>query len=478
MLRYFGTRLLVFIPTLLVISMVAFALSRLTPGDPVECGFDGMSEMNLGTATDRNAFRETYANEAKVKGLDKPYFYFSFTSAAYPDTLYRILDRFERQSLNKLIAQYGNWPRISEYYSNIQSLEEALFKMPKNQSRDGQIVLLRDLNQLKIAYQKESITALLDQLQKVIQADSLLGVHLANPISSLASSYQSVQSETTPGLLKIPRFYWHGLGNQYHHWFSRFIKGDFGTSCRNSQPVLDRIKPSLFWTLMMSLPAFFLAFSISIPIGVYTAVNPNSWFDKISTVTLFILFSLPSFWIATILIVFFTTKEYAWFMDIFPGVGLGDLSTSAPFWDRFWESSSHLILPVFCMTYSAFAFISRQMRRGVIDVIRQDYIRTAKAKGLPKNKIIWKHVFRNSLFPLITMIAMVLPSLIGGAVIIEVLFNIPGMGRETVDAIRSRDWPVVYTVLMLAAVLTLIGNLLGDFLYAMADPRVTLNSRD
>ncbi len=478
MLRYFGTRLLVFIPTLLVISMVAFGLSRMTPGDPVECGFDGMSEMNLGSSTDRDAYRRTYANEARIKGLDQPYFYFSFTSAAYPDTLYRILDRFERESLHKLIAQYGNWPQISAYYANVQALESALFALPKDQSRDAQIVLLRDLNQLKIAYQKDGINALIGQIQKTIEADSLLNVYLASPAAMVATAYQRVQGEATPNQLKIPRFYWHGLGNQYHHWFSRFIRGDFGTSCRNSQPVFERIKPSLFWTLMMSLPAFFLAFSISIPIGIYTAINPNSWFDKISTVTLFVLFSLPSFWIATLLIVFFTTKEYGWFMDLFPGVGLGDLSSKAPFWDRFWESSTHLILPIFCMTYASFAFISRQMRRGALAVIRQDYIRTAKAKGLPKDKIVWKHVFRNSLFPLITMIAMVLPSLIAGAVVIEVLFNIPGMGRETVEAIRSRDWPVVYTVLMLAAVLTLIGNLIGDLLYAAADPRVTLNARN
>ena len=473
MLRYFGKRLLVFIPTLVVISLVAFGLSRMTPGDPVECGMQEQNQMTFSSDADRKYLQKIYLEEARRRGLDKPLFYCSFTSAAYPDTLYRIYDRFDRKLLSKLIAQYGNWPQIGGYFSQINVLEEALFALPKDQSRDPQIAVFRNLEQLKNQYHDDQVRGLLEKINTTVREDSLLEAELGSVARQLTAAYGKVKEEATPGRLKIPAFYWYGFDNQYHNWLLRFLGGNFGISCRNGQPVADRIKPALWWTLAMSIPAILLAYFIAVPIGVYAAVKRDSLFDRISTVVLFILYSLPSFWIAIMLIVFFTTKEYGPHMDIFPSVGLGDLSADAPFWDRFWERSAHLILPVFCMMYSALAFISRQMRSGVLNVIGQDYIRTAQAKGLPQNKVIWKHVFRNALFPLITLIALVLPSAIGGAVVIEVIFNIPGMGRETVEAIFARDWPVVYTVLMLAAVLTLLGNLIADLFYALADPRVS-----
>ena len=133
-------------------------------------------------------------------------------------------------------------------------------------------------------------------------------------------------------------------------------------------------------------------------------------FDKVTTVTLFILYSLPTFWIGTLLVVFFTNPEYG--MDWFCGIGLGNAPSNAPFWTRFWETACHLVLPVFCLTYASLAFISRQMRGSMLNTIQQDYIRTAKAKGLNNHNIIWKHAFRNALFPLITMVALVLPATI------------------------------------------------------------------
>ena len=477
MLRYFGRRILVFIPTLLVISMVAFALSRVAPGDPVECGFEGASEMNLGSASDQKMFEKIYREEAKAKGLDKPYFYFSFTAAAYPDTLYRILDRFERRALGKLIAQYGNWPQIEHYFSKVKELEKNLFALPKDQSRNAQIALLRNLQELEVAFAKDHVSSLLHQMTTTINGDSLVAVALQSPLQELTAAHQDMVTQTTLTLLNIPTVHFYGLNNQYHHWLSNFFRGNFGKSCRNGQPVFERIKTGLFWTLMISIPTIFLAFLIAIPIGVYAGVKQGSWYDRVSAIVVFMLYSLPSFWIATMLIVFFTTKEYGRFMDIFPSIGLGNLPSSAPFWDRFWETTTHLILPVLCMTYAALAFISRQMRTSVLNVIRQDYIRTARAKGLPENRIVWKHLFRNALFPLITMIALVLPGIIAGSVVIELIFNIPGMGLETVNAIRARDWPVVYAILMLAALLTLIGNLLGDLLYAWADPRITYETQ-
>ncbi|MEM9848821.1 MAG: ABC transporter permease, partial [Bacteroidota bacterium] len=172
-------------------------------------------------------------------------------------------------------------------------------------------------------------------------------------------------------------------------------------------------------------------------------------------------------------IVFFTTPQYG--MDIFPSIGLGSSSMEDdPFWTVFFERAGHLILPIFCVTYAALAFITRQMRAAMITVLSQDYIRTARAKGLNERKVIWKHAFRNALFPLITLLGSLFPSLIAGSVILEIIFNISGMGSLIFDAIFAQDWPVVYSVLMIGTMLTMLGILLADLLYAWVDPRIRL----
>lgn len=156
-----------------------------------------------------------------------------------------------------------------------------------------------------------------------------------------------------------------------------------------------------------------------------------------------------------------------------PARGMGSLPSTAPFWDRFVESLSHLILPVFCLTYGSLAFISRQMRGGMLDVLQQDYIRTARAKGLGQRAVVWRHAFRNALFPIITLFASIFPAALAGSVVIESIFNIPGMGKLTISAINQQDWPLVYTILMFSALLTMIGILVADALYALLDPRVS-----
>ena len=172
------------------------------------------------------------------------------------------------------------------------------------------------------------------------------------------------------------------------------------------------------------------------------------------------------------LVVFITTPEYG--MDWF-NTSLPYCSSTTSFWTCFWSTAANLVLPIFCITYASLAFISRQMRGGMLDVLQQDYIRTARAKGLSENKVVWKHGFRNSLFPIITLFASVFPRAIAGSVVIEIIFNIPGMGKLAFEAITHSNWPVVLAVLMLVAIMTMIGTLVADILYAVADPRISFN---
>ena len=469
MLKYLFRRILIFIPTLFVISLIAFWLSKLAPGDPIEACYlppedGGIESMEM-----------AFESIAQRMGLDKPIFYLSLTSQAYPDSLYKILSRYKRENLKKLIAQYGNWPEIESYYHHIRLLQIQIEKIPDTLDRNRIININKAINLLFVKFEDAQIIAQIEKIKnntfvKGNPQDAIYGL-LNQQVQDLEQSYLAIKANANSFALYTPKILWYGFDNQYHNWLMAFLKGDFGLSCRTGEPVAQLLKTPIFWTLVMNVMAIIISFLVSIPIGVYSATHRNSFFDKATTIGLFVLYSLPTFWIGTLLVVFFTNPEYS--MDWFCGIGLGNAPSDAPFWTRFWETACHLVLPVFCITYTSFAFISRQMRGSMLDTFQQDYIRTAKAKGLGNNQVIWKHAFRNALFPLITMAALVLPATISGSVVIEVIFNIPGMGREVYQAILSKDWAIVYTVLMLVSILTMLGNFIADILYAVADPRIS-----
>jgi len=474
MLRYLLKRILIFIPTLIVISLLAFGLSKIAPGDPVELITRGGLDAAARGGDIRNRER-VYNETAHFLGLDKPPFYFSISSVAYPDTLYRIVQKDRRETLQKLIAQYGNWKRISAYYQQIQRMELLLYNLPDSIEFQDVSIVRSNVKDLYNQYKDNQINSDFVKIKQSLDKDLNLALFAENAFNALYDSYQDIKNFATPNRLFMPDFKWYGFDNQYHNWSSKFIRGDFGTAYTDGRPVSDKINDAIYWTLIMNGIAILLAYLLSIPLGVFSAVRKDTFWDRFATVALFMLYSLPVFWIATLLLVFFTTPEYG--MDFFPSLGVGDLPSTAPFWDRFAERAAHLTLPIFCLTYGSLAFISRQMRGGMLDVLQQDYIRTARAKGLGSRAIIWKHAFRNALFPIITLFAAVFPAALAGSVVIEVIYNIPGMGKLTIDAINTRDWPVVYTVLMLSAILTMIGILIADILYALLDPRVTFSKK-
>jgi peptide/nickel transport system permease protein len=262
------------------------------------------------------------------------------------------------------------------------------------------------------------------------------------------------------------------IHEQYFLWLKRIATLDFGTSYRDNRPVMERIRERLPVTLELNIISLFLVYLIAIPLGIYSSTHQYSLSDKITTTTLFILYSMPSFWVATILILLFGGGDY-W--QIFPITGISALDAEQmPFFERLLDHVWHLVLPVFCLTYSGLAYVSRQMRVGMLETIRQDYIRTARAKGLSENVVVFKHALRNSLIPIITLLGFLLPAMLGGSVIIESIFTIPGMGLLGFEAILSRDYPVVMAISTIAAFLTLIGLLLSDICYALVNPTISL----
>lgn len=261
---------------------------------------------------------------------------------------------------------------------------------------------------------------------------------------------------------------------QYGIWLWRVIRLDFGDSIRHHRPVIDLIKTRLPITLTLNLIAFTLIYAISIPLGVLAAVRHGRFFDRASSVVLFMLWAVPSMWVGQMLIGYFCGPT---FKNWFPPAGLSsNYAEQLAFFpwlaDRLW----HLTLPVICLTYSGFAYLTRQVRAGMLDCLGADYIRTARAKGLSNTAVIFRHAFGNSVISLITIMATLLPAMIGGSVIIEKIFSIPGMGLLAFEAITTRDYNVVMAVATIAGVMNMVGLLLADIAYAIADPRISFES--
>lgn len=270
---------------------------------------------------------------------------------------------------------------------------------------------------------------------------------------------------------------WHlddPLYKQFGYFLERLFKLDLQYIIKTGS-ILPDLEDHLLVSIQINVIVFFLIYLTAIPLGIASVTWPRSWFDHISTVALFMLYSLPSFFVADVLRLHLTGPG-AWIQ--FPVMGLHtDGSESWPFWQRFLDYLHHIFLPVMCLTYGGLAYISRQMRAGMLDVIHQDYIRTAEAKGASRARVILVHALRNGLFPVITLLASLLPFLIGGSVIIEWIFQIEGMGKYTVDSILAREYDVVMATLILSAVMTLLGILISDILYVMVNPQVSFDNR-
>ncbi len=255
---------------------------------------------------------------------------------------------------------------------------------------------------------------------------------------------------------------------QYLDWLKRFVSLDFGKSFVDGRKVLDKIIERIPITLTINILSLILIFITAIPIGILSATKQYSLFDKLSTVFVLVGFSTPTFWLALLLMILFGVN-----MGILPisGIQSIDISGMGPF-ERLLDWIRHLILPVGVSAFGGIAGLSRYSRSGMLEVIRQDYIRTAKAKGLTESKVVFRHAFRNALMPIVTILGLSVPGLIGGGVIFETIFAIPGMGQLFYLSTMSRDYPTIMGILVIGAVLTLLGNLIADISYALVDPRI------
>jgi len=300
-----------------------------------------------------------------------------------------------------------------------------------------------------------------------------------NPVERKLQLDQGIQAEAITQQIVEETKKLYGLDKpiyvRYWIWVKQIATLDFGRSYKDHRPVINKIAERIPITLTLNIISIILIYLIAIPIGVYSAVAHGRFSERVSTFFLFILYSIPSFWMAMILIFFLGGGDY-W--DLFPVYGI--LSPDAenyPFFKKALNFLWHILLPVFCLTYGGLAYLSRFQKGSLLDVLKEDFVRTATAKGLPRHQVLLKHALRNALIPIITILAGILPAMIGGSVIIESIFSIPGIGQLGFESVLSRDYPVIMAIATISAVLTLIGILIADLVYVLVDPRISFEAK-
>lgn len=486
MLKYILKRILFFIPTLIAISLLAFIISVNAPGDPVtrlvETSQSG-SELSMKSANQKEQ-KKLWTHKL---GLDLPLFYFTIHSLAEPDTLYKIYDINERKALKQFINEYGDWNEISIYYNSILLLDDS----HKNIEADSSAIekyskekILEAVNRsviecaaLRSEWDDQAIAAKFDTLKKIYSGFDFFEKQIIL-LQKTETAFADVKRDASVWKNYVPSISFYG-NNQYHRWMfgdgsttKGIIRGDFGISYITKEPISKIIGSRILWSLMFAILSVVIAYLVSVPLGIRAAINKHKAFDNISSVILYLLYSLPVFWLATLLLMSFANPDALW---IFPASGVKPVTgypENIGLFQKIWITLPYLVLPLICYVYSSFAFISRTMRSSILEVLPMDFIRTARAKGLKEKNIVYGHALKNSLLPLITIFANVFPLAIGGSVIIESIFSVPGMGREAYAAIATQNYPVIVAIFTLTGLFTLFGYLISDILYAYADPRI------
>jgi peptide/nickel transport system permease protein len=289
--------------------------------------------------------------------------------------------------------------------------------------------------------------------------------------SQLSSQSAKAIIEETRAMYGFDKPMW----RQFASFVKRMATFDFGRSLHDGTPVIEKIGKALPITLLLNIITIIIIYSVSVPIGIYTSMRPRGFADRFFAVILLVFYSLPAFWVATMLIVYLGGGDH---LNLFPIIGIASDSASRFPWYTYAANVAwHLVLPVICLTYGGFAYLSRFVRATFLDVVRQDFVRTARAKGLSDFKVMTKHVMRNALIPIVTLASAILPALIGGSVIIEQVFSIPGMGRLGFEAVLMRDYPVIMAIATISAFLTLVSMLIADIMYVIVDPRVSFDGK-
>lgn len=450
------------------ISILAFWLSKLVPGDEV-MEYLTIDEPRYNINSNPLEFQRAYQQIAHRRGLDLPLFYWSVSPSYFPRGINLLLPLDERKTVISWIEKSKKGKLSLTLHDQLQNGLQLY--CPSSISSNINDILCRQFN---IALQTRDINLL--QKNMIILNDLLLKDsnvtpeiknHLAEIIISSTQLSANGTQESSTGL--FPLLQWNGTNNQYHQWMSGLLSQQPLTSLVDGLNAWRKIYDAFKWTMILNGLAFLLAILAGVFIGIWSGNHHGQLKERIVSWILFALFALPSFWLGTLFIYALTSGEW---LSVFPSGGLGAYQQAGSLPVKWAILFAHLVLPVACLTLGALAYVSRQTKQSMLHQWEQPYVKALRAQGISENTIMRKHVIRNALFPVITIIGGSIPALLSGSLIVEVIFSIPGMGRLMYTSLLAHDWPVVFPVLMLGAAITIFSYALTDIVYKWADPRV------
>lgn len=452
MFKYFIRRLLLAIPTLLIVSVIAFLLGQKVTDDPVILRGGTDSSRN---SADPEATAASYRRQAENMHLNKPDFYFTITLNGLPDTLYRVFSYQRRERLAEMATASGEWAPVAAYEQQLANCVRALEAVPDSLLDRGAVNgFIQDL------LHKSSINDCQNALDSLHQ--KALNTPALSAVESCKAALDTIPARSGWG---HPVFYWYGFNNQYHDW----LTGKYATE--SSSP-WKRTRYSMSVSLFINLTALLLALLVGILTGMWTSRFAQRK-ERVSSRMLILIYVVPVLLLACLLRYLFATPGHALFSSWIGGVGPGiydPARTTFAAWIL--TNKGKLILPIIALTIHFTALIALQMRTGMVAILKQDFIRTARAKGLSEGAVHWRHAFPNALSPVITVMGMLLPAAVSGGIVVEAVFNINGLGYAIVEATQTGNYPVMMSIVMLAAVLTVVGSLLADICLAWLDPRI------
>ena len=464
MLAYVLKQLLLLLPTVWLLCSLVFFLSKILPGT-----FANRQKANTEEALITIGGSNTSISKTPPE-VTQPLFYISLRSAAEPDTLYRVQPAAHQVFLKALVLAYGNWPAIAHFYQQLLVLQHHIQQAPAQIAGKQQL-----LHQVKGIFNgagttrlEVSLTSLASQISQQLPAGSNYPFNLAAVQQSLAS----MQEKAQPWRNWVPVLNWHGTDNQYHGWLKQIARGNLGVSYRDQRLVSAIIAEAFLNTCAITVLSLGFVLSLSLILSNWLSKSAfRKWRGPVLTL-LYTLESIPLFVVALLLLTVFASSAY---LNIFPAYGLGlEVEADTPFYLVWLYRLPYLVLPVLSLTVVNLPYVTGQIYQAVQQVQQRDYILTAKAKGLSEARVWRGHILRNALLPVITLFTGFLPALVSGAVVIETIYAVPGMGRLLVEAVSARDFPVVIGVVLCLGLIKVLAHLLADVLYYLADPRIRL----
>ena len=429
---YLIKRILWIIPTLFVIASIFFVLSKNANKDPIESILD-LQGINQFTSPD---YYLLYEEEYKNQGLTLPDYYFSLVPNNFPKTLNTITHPNDKLWIKNLLKAGYSINDIDSYKRLLKEIEE---------QSNSVIYNIRSLDPEQL-----SQSNYFDRLNKA-QKDQIL---------SLINQKVSIP---------IPTFYWHGFNNQFHRWLSDFFSGNWGISYVDGSLVSTKVITALKWTLTLAVLTFIFIIVIGIPFALWVSYKKGS-VGKIIEVTSLLIYVIPLFWLATLIQVFLTTPEYG--LQVFPTYR-NDFQSQHLLIDRIGAFFSRYLPALFCIFITYLAVFIRLFKSNISKESTLPYTKTALSKGQNNWKVYTDHILPNVMIPIVTLLIGMIPSFLGGSLVIEVIFNIPGMGRLLYNSIQLADWSVVYYMVVLFGIIISVSYLLGDIINSWLSPKIS-----